>query len=68
MVQIHDDLNDSLAVPANPDWTLGRAPLPILFAQVVNHPDRTRFHELRGVIAEPAALALANACSLRGMI
>lgn len=47
MIQIHDDLDDTLAVPAKPDWNTGRAPLPILFAQVVDHPSRSRFGELR---------------------
>jgi geranylgeranyl pyrophosphate synthase len=47
MVQIHDDINDSMAEPANPDWIEGRSPLPILFAQRVDHPARARFEELR---------------------
>jgi geranylgeranyl pyrophosphate synthase len=55
MIQIHDDLNDSLAVPANPDWLKGRKPLPILFAELVNHPERARFVELcRDISAEDA--------------
>ena len=29
MIQIYDDLNDTMAVPANPDWLQGRKPLPI---------------------------------------
>jgi geranylgeranyl pyrophosphate synthase len=47
MIQIHDDVNDTLAVPAAPDWDAGRAPLPILFACQVSHPERDRFRELR---------------------
>lgn len=35
---IHDNLNDTMVVPANPDWLQGRKPLPILFAQTVEHP------------------------------
>lgn len=46
MIQIYDDLNDTLAVPAKPDWLQQRKPLPILFALSVNHPDRARFLEL----------------------
>ena len=46
MIQIHDDLNDTMEVPANPDWTEGRSPLPILFAKLVDHPLRARFEEL----------------------
>lgn len=65
MIQIHDDLNDSLAVPANPDWNLGRASLPILFAQTVEHPQRERFRELRQVITEPEALNEAQTILLR---
>ena len=30
MIEIHDDLGDTLAIPANPDWADGRSPLPIL--------------------------------------
>ena len=60
IIQIHDDLSDSLATPASPDWTLGRWPLPMLFAGVVNHPRRERFLTLRQAIAEPGALAEAQ--------
>ena len=54
MCQIHDDILDSLAVPANPDWTLGRYPLPILFAEVVEHPEQVRFKRLRQSISASA--------------
>lgn len=47
MIQIHDDMGDTLAVPAKPDWDADRAPLPILFAMLVDHPQRARFEELR---------------------
>jgi geranylgeranyl pyrophosphate synthase len=46
MIQIHDDLHDTMQVPANPDWTGGRSPLPILFARLVDHPERARFEEI----------------------
>lgn len=52
MIQIHDDLDDTLAVPAKPDWNEGRVSLPILFAQVVSHPSRSRFEELRPHVCE----------------
>jgi len=65
MIQIHDDLNDSLAVPANPDWRLGRASLPILFAQTVDHPDQARFLELRRDVTVPEALAEAQNILIR---
>ena len=59
MIQIHDDMNDSLSTPAAPDWNQGRFPLPILFAQMVDHPQRDRFLELRQRV--PAAEALCEA-------
>lgn len=65
IIQIHDDLNDTMSAPANPDWTLGRLPLPILFAQVVDHPDRPHFLALRQAIADPAALAEAQTILIR---
>lgn len=61
MIQVHDDLDDSLAVPARPDWDAGRASLPILFAQWVDHPSRSRFGELRPHVCEqPSALEEAQ--------
>lgn len=65
MIQVHDDLNDTLTVPANSDWTLGRMPLPILFASLVNHPDRDRFIHLRNSITDPDALAEAQTILIR---
>jgi geranylgeranyl pyrophosphate synthase len=65
MIQIHDDLNDTMATPANPDWTQGRSPLPILFAQVVEHPERNRFLELRQAMPDPAALEEAQTILIR---
>jgi geranylgeranyl pyrophosphate synthase len=56
MIQIHDDLKDSLENPANPDWIQGRNPLPILFAGTVDHPDRAHFLSLRASITEPGHL------------
>jgi len=65
MIQIYDDLHDSMAVPANPDWTLGRSTLPLLFAQTVEHPDRARFLELRTALPDPYALAEAQTILVR---
>ena len=56
MIQIHDDMNDCMAMPASPDWIQGRSSLPILFAQVVDYPDRSRFLELRQRISDVEAL------------
>lgn len=65
MIQIHDDLNDAMEVPANPDWTEGRSPLPILFARLVDHPDRSRFLELCRNISDPLALEEAQEILIR---
>ncbi len=61
MIQIHDDLNDTMSTPANPDWLQNRSPLPILFAQSVDHPDRGRFLELRGDVDVSDTQALREA-------
>ena len=60
MIQVHDDLNDSMLVPANADWLQGRFSLPILFARSVPHPARERFVQLCGQVADPQALAEAQ--------
>lgn len=65
IVQVYDDLHDTLAQPANPDWLTGRSPLPILFAATVAHPDQNRFLNLRPTTADPAALAEAQAILVR---
>ncbi|MCP4139157.1 MAG: polyprenyl synthetase family protein [Chloroflexi bacterium] len=65
MIQIHDDLNDAMAIPANPDWTLGRFTLPVLFAQTVEHPEKERFVELRKSISAPDALEEAQNILIR---
>jgi geranylgeranyl pyrophosphate synthase len=43
MVQIHDDLSDSLDDCIGSDWLQGKFTLPILFARSVSHPGRERF-------------------------
>jgi geranylgeranyl pyrophosphate synthase len=60
IIQIHDDLNDTMAVPANPDWVQGRKPLPILFALTVKHPDQARFLKLHQNISNENALQEAQ--------
>jgi geranylgeranyl diphosphate synthase type I len=65
MVQIHDDLNDTLALPANSDWLQERLPLPILFAQTVEHAERARFLELRREITHESALLEAQDILIR---
>ncbi len=51
LIQIHDDLRDSLETPASPDWREDRGSLPILFASLVAHPERDVFIRLRSVVA-----------------
>jgi geranylgeranyl pyrophosphate synthase len=65
MIQIHDDLSDTLASPAGPDWIEGRSPLPILFAESVDHPDRSRFLKLRQETADEGALREAQEILIR---
>jgi geranylgeranyl pyrophosphate synthase len=60
MIQIHDDMNDSMLVPANADWIQQRFSLPILFARSVEHPARARFLELCLEISDPQALSDAQ--------
>lgn len=60
MIQIHDDLSDTMAVPASSDWLQHRSPLPILFAQIVDHPARTRFIELYRDASNPESLSEAQ--------
>lgn len=65
MIQIHDDLHDTMERPANPDWIERRSPLPILFARLVDHPDRIRFMELYQNIAVDGALEEAQEIIIR---
>lgn len=53
-------IGDTNDLPAGPDWNQGRAPLPILFAQTVDYPDRSRFLELRQRISDVEALREAQ--------
>ncbi len=61
IIQIEDDINDALAVPANADWAEGRNNLLILFASTAPHPQRSRFNELRGGFSDADALREAQA-------
>ncbi|MGQ0602699.1 MAG: polyprenyl synthetase family protein [Anaerolineales bacterium] len=65
IIQIHDDLSDSLAATAGPDWTQRRFTLPLLFAQIVDHPERERFRQLRTEANDPSALAEAQDILIR---
>jgi geranylgeranyl pyrophosphate synthase len=65
MIQIHDDINDAMAIPANPDWTQKRSSLPILFACLVDHPARSRFLQLYQEVSEPETLKEAQDILIR---
>jgi geranylgeranyl pyrophosphate synthase len=65
MVQIHDDLNDAMETPASPDWLQERSSLPILYAQIVEHPDREKFMELRHRSMDPISLREAQSILIR---
>ena len=67
IVQINDDLADAMQTPASPDWVHGRNSLPILFAQLVQHPDREQFLALREQAAagDPEALEAAQTILIR---
>lgn len=65
MIQVNDDLNDVMEVPANVDWAEGRYPLPILFAASVNHPQQARFLALRSQVHDEASLLEAQEILIR---
>jgi geranylgeranyl diphosphate synthase type I len=65
MIQIHDDMHDSMEAPANPDWIQGRSPLPILFASIVRHPEQKRFLDLKEKVSSPDALQEAQEILIR---
>jgi geranylgeranyl pyrophosphate synthase len=65
LIQIHDDLKDTTATPPDPDWLLGRRPLPILYAELVDHPEKPRFLVLRKNIEAPGALEEAQSILVR---
>jgi octaprenyl-diphosphate synthase len=65
MIQIHDDLTDTLSTPAGPDWLMGRSPLPVFFALTVPHPDREKFAQLRYQVRNAEALQAAQEILVR---
>ena len=60
IVQLFDDLEDALQVPASPDWTQGRNNLLILYARVAPHEQRDAFVTLLSRLAEPGVLPQAQ--------
>lgn len=65
LIQVHDDLGDSMVVPASPDWRQNHATLPILFAQTVEHPELEHFQRLRKAISDQDALSEAQGILIR---
>lgn len=61
MVQMHDDLMDAFATPANPDWLQARNNLAIIYGLTAEHPGRARLRALLPSINEESALAEAQA-------
>jgi len=60
IIQIEDDLNDALEVPANADWKMGRNNLLLLYAQTAEYAERERFVNLCAGTDDPGALAEAQ--------
>ena len=65
VIQIYDDLLDSLETPAGPDWKQGRNNLAILYALTADHPDRTQFRALLSKVDDPQALKSAQKIMIR---
>lgn len=65
VVQIYDDLMDSLQSPASPDWKQGRNNLAILYALTTEHPERAQFETLRTRVDDSHALEAAHQILIR---
>jgi geranylgeranyl pyrophosphate synthase len=65
LIQLHDDANDALAVPADADWLSGRQSLPLLYALHTDHPDRERFVALRHQVVNETVLTEAQEILIR---
>ncbi|QRN83119.1 polyprenyl synthetase family protein [Chloroflexota bacterium] len=65
MLQLHDDLRDALEAPANSDWLNGRYTLPILYAHLVDHPERERFDAIRLQVTDSLKLEEAQSILIR---
>jgi geranylgeranyl pyrophosphate synthase len=59
-IQIHDDIQDAMETPANPDWKQGRNNLLFLYALTADHPDREQFTTLRSQVDDPETLRSAQ--------
>ena len=65
IIQIEDDLEDSLQEPANADWAQGRNNLLILYARSAEHKDRPRFLDLLNNIEDTNSLQEAQSILIR---
>ena len=65
LIQVSDDLKDALESPQSPDWKACWNNLAILFAYLVDHPERARFHQLLEELERPEALDEARAIVIR---
>lgn len=65
IIQVYDDLVDSLQSPAGPDWKQGRNNLAILYALTADHPERVQFETLRTRVDDPQALEEAQQILIR---
>lgn len=66
IVQIIDDEQDAMAIPANPDWLEARNNLLIMYALAAEYPEKEQFVALRARAAtDERALAQAQALLVR---
>ena len=65
IIQVYDDLLDSLHSPAGPDWKQGRNNLPILYALTADHPERAQLEALRTRIDDLRTLEVAQQILIR---
>lgn len=65
VIQIYDDLVDSLQSPAGPDWKQGRNNLAILYALTADHPDRAQLESLISEIDDSQVLEIAQQILIR---
>ncbi len=65
MIQIHDDLSDCLSTSIGSDWIQKKAALPILFARIVDHPDRQKFMSLLELGTDSDSIRTAQEILLR---
>lgn len=60
IIQLEDDLDDALAIPANADWQKGRNNLLILYAKTADHRNRDQFHRIASDVSAPDNLREAQ--------